>query len=165
MLSFSSSTYVISARRAHPLRGLYVEMYGHSVLKTQSHTRIRYLCCEKGRRPSPPFHMSPPPTTTTLWESIKDHRIQGWRLQRQHRLKLKWIHVLLMFLRFFQLTWLDVGELSWNWLPTNHTQVKKEKENFVVTSWSPPWNVTSCSNGREVYKKLWCTCEVAVLLI
>jgi len=135
MLSFYSPTYVISSRRTSLARPVCGNVRAFCPKNPKWYQNPLFML-RKGTTTTPAVRDAQPPITTTFWESIRDHRIQGWRLQRQHRLKLKWIRVLLMFLRFFQLTWLDVGELSWNWLPKNHTQVQEEKENFVVTSWS-----------------------------
>ena len=65
-----------------------------------------------------------------------------------------------------------VGEPSWSWIPKKSIQVQKGKEKFVVVCLRSPQNLKvgnftlqSCSDGKEVYQKAWCTCKVVVLLI
>ena len=36
---------------------------------------------------------------------------------------------------------LNVGKFPWTWFLGERTQVKKEKENFVVARLRPPWNM------------------------
>ena len=52
----------------------------------------------------------------------------------------------------------------------NHIQVHKEKENFVIACLRPSQNVklgiftgSRAVDGKEMYKKAWCTCKVVVL--
>ena len=72
-----------------------------------------------------------------------------------------------------QLT-LSIGELSWSWILKNNIQVpkEKEKEHFVMAFLHPPKNgklgifmLLLCSDGKEMYKKVCCMCNVVFLLI
>ena len=81
---------------------------------------------------------------------------------------------------FFQsLSWLfqlasltlsNASELFWSWISINHIQVHEEKENFVIACLHLSQNVKLgifmwqlCSESKEMYKKVWCTCKVVVL--
>ena len=73
---------------------------------------------------------------------------------------------------FQSLTLSDVGEPSESWIPENPIKIQKERGNFVVACVLPLHNVKlgiftswSCSDGKEMYKKAWCTCKMVVLLI
>ena len=66
----------------------------------------------------------------------------------------------------------NVGEPSKSWIPENHIQVQKERGNFVGACALPLYIVElgifrsySSSDGKEMYKKAWCTCKIIVLLI
>ena len=68
------------------------------------------------------------------------------------------------------LTLSNASDLLWSWISINHIQVHKEKENFVIACLRLSQNVKSgilmwqsCSDGKETYKKAWCTCKVVVL--
>ena len=72
----------------------------------------------------------------------------------------------------FQLAYFvtNASELFWSWISINHIQVHKEKENFVIACLRPSQNVklgiftgSRAVNGKEMYKKAWCTCKVVVL--
>ena len=73
---------------------------------------------------------------------------------------------------FKSLTLWNVGEPSKGWIPKNHIQVQKEGGNFVVACVLPLYNVkfgifTSwlCTEGKEMYKKTWCTRKIVLLVI
>ena len=55
----------------------------------------------------------------------------------------------------------DASELFSSQIPRNHIQVKKEKENVKLGIF-PSW---SCSDVKEMYKKVWCMCRGVVLPI
>ena len=64
----------------------------------------------------------------------------------------------------------NASELFWSWISINHIQVHKEKENFVIACLRPSQNVklgiftgSRAVDGKEMYKKAWCTCKVVVL--
>ena len=68
------------------------------------------------------------------------------------------------------LTLSNASELFWSWISINHIQVHKEKENFVIACLRPSQNVklgiftgSLAVDGKEMYKKAWCTCKVVVL--
>ena len=68
------------------------------------------------------------------------------------------------------LTLSNASDLLWRWISINHIQVHTEKENFVIACLRLSQNVKlgilmwqSCSDGKEMYKKAWCTCQVVVL--
>ena len=68
------------------------------------------------------------------------------------------------------LTLSNASELFWSWISINHIQVHKEKENFVIACLRPSQNVklgiftgSRAVDGKEMYKKAWCTCKVVVL--
>ena len=71
------------------------------------------------------------------------------------------------------LTLSNVGEPLWNWISRDHIQAQKEKENFIVACLRTSsikreirhFHVVVVQNGKEMYKKVWCTCEVVVFLI
>ena len=74
-------------------------------------------------------------------------------MTRWHAAKMslqKYICVLSVLSRLFQLTFfvLKAGEPSRSWISKNHNQVKKS---------------LSCKNGKEMYKKVRCTCKVDAL--
>ena len=66
----------------------------------------------------------------------------------------------------------NARELSRSWIPKNHIQVQKEIENSILACLRPPLKVklgcltpkSRSSDGKEMYKKAWCTCRVVVLL-
>ena len=64
-----------------------------------------------------------------------DLKIQGrWRRPRKRHVKREFVF-LQSWLRLFHLTAFtlsNVGKLSWSWIPKNHIQVEKGKQNFVV---------------------------------
>ena len=73
---------------------------------------------------------------------------------------------------FQSLTLSDVGEPSESWIPKNPIQIQKESGNFVVACVLPLYNVKlgiftswSCSDGKEMYKKTWCTSKMVVLVV
>ena len=64
----------------------------------------------------------------------------------------------------------NASELFWSWISINHIQVHKEKENFVIACLRPSQNVklgiftgSRAVDGKEMYKKAWCTCKVVFL--
>ena len=66
----------------------------------------------------------------------------------------------------------NVGEFPWNWFLGDNSQVLEEKKKFFVACLRSPQNVKLgiitpylWSDGKEMYKKAWCTCRVVVLLI
>ena len=68
------------------------------------------------------------------------------------------------------LTLSNASELFWRWISINHIQVHLEKENFVIACLRPSQNVklgiftgSRAVDGKEMYKKAWCTCKVVVL--
>ena len=70
------------------------------------------------------------------------------------------------------LTFSNVREPSQSWIPKNHSQVQKERGNFVVACVLLLYNLKlgiltsqSCSDGKEMYNKAWCTCKIVVLVI
>ena len=61
---------------------------------------------------------------------------------------------------------------SESWIPKNAIQIQKERGNFVVACVLPLYNVKlsiftswSCSDGKEMYKKTWCTWKMVVLVV
>ena len=56
---------------------------------------------------------------------------------------------------FQLLTCSNTNKLSWNWIPINHIQVQKEKENFVTACLHPPktWNLAFSHGSRAVTAK------------
>ena len=65
----------------------------------------------------------------------------------------------------------NVGKFPQSWFLGGHSSLQKEKENFVVTQVTSlikheirPFPLQSCSNGKDMYKKTWCTCKLVVLL-
>ena len=73
---------------------------------------------------------------------------------------------------FQSLTLSDVGEPSESWIPENPITIQKERGNFVVACVLPLYNVKlgiftswSCSDGKEMYKKTWCTWKMVVLVV
>ena len=73
---------------------------------------------------------------------------------------------------FQSLTLSDVGEPSESWIPKNPIQIQKERGNFVVACVLPLYNVKlgiftswSRSDGKEMYKKTWCTWKMVVLVV
>ena len=73
---------------------------------------------------------------------------------------------------FQSLTLSDVGEPSESWIPKNPIEFQKERGNFVVAGVLPQYNVKlgiftswSCSDGKEMYKKTWCTWKMVVLVV
>ena len=78
---------------------------------------------------------------------------------------------------FFQfLSWLfqlayfvKASELFWSWISLNISKFM-ERMNFVIAWWRPSQNMklgifrgSRTVDGKEMYKKLWCTCKVVVL--
>ena len=65
----------------------------------------------------------------------RDLKIQGrWRRPRKPHVKREFVF-LQSWLRLYDptaFTLSNVGELSWSWIPKNHIQVKKGKQNFLV---------------------------------
>ena len=60
----------------------------------------------------------------------------------------------------------------WIWNLKIFIKVQEKKTKVVVVCSRPPQNLKfgiftslSCSDGKEMYKKAWCTCKVVVLLI
>ena len=99
-------------------------------------------------------------TLGTLRSNNRDLKMRGrWR-QIKRRLKSEFA-VFPSSTRFFHLASLsNVRELSWSWIPKSLIQVKKEKENFVVSCLRPLWNVElglftskSCKDGNRCSKR------------
>ena len=65
----------------------------------------------------------------------RDLKIQGrWRRPRKRHVKREFVF-LQSWLRLLDptvFTLSNVGEVSWSWIPKNHIQVEKGKQNFVV---------------------------------
>ena len=60
----------------------------------------------------------------------------------------------------------------WRWILTDCVKILEKKKKVVVLCVHPQKNVKlgiftswSCNDGKEMYKKAWCTCRVVVLLI
>ena len=66
----------------------------------------------------------------------------------------------------------NVGKFFWGWILKDCVKVQEKKKEGVVLCPRTLQNVKlgifmsySCSDGKEMYKKAWCTCKVIVLLI
>ena len=66
----------------------------------------------------------------------------------------------------------NVGKIFWSWILIDCIKVQEKKKKVVVLCSRPPKNVKlgtftpwSCADGKEMYKKTWCTCKVVVLPI
>ena len=98
-----------------------------------------------------------------------------WQLTAMKTLHEKWIHILSVSIVIIptRITYfVNASELFWSWISINHIQVHEEKETFVIASLRLSQNVKlgifiwqSCSDSKEMYKKVWCTCKVVVCLI
>ena len=62
------------------------------------------------------------------------------------------------------LTLSNVGEFSGSWIPKNSKRGKICRRSFT-SSIKKKWRLQSCSDGKEMYKKAWCTCKVVVVPI
>ena len=76
-----------------------------------------------------------------------------------------WIRVLPIFVAIIPLlTYCINCRLSWSWIPIRTTsKFKERKKTFLVSCFvlHKTWNLAFlCSDGKEMYKKVWCTCIV-----
>ena len=62
------------------------------------------------------------------------------------------------------------GKCFWSWILKDCIKVQEKKKKVFVLCSRPRQNVNlgtctlwSCSDGKEMYKKAWCTCRVVVL--
>ena len=68
------------------------------------------------------------------------------------------------------LTLSNASELSWSWISINHIQVHEENEfchclftSFTKHDWLGIFTGSRAVDGKEMYKKVWCTYKVVVL--
>ena len=83
----------------------------------------------------------------------------------------KWIHIFFSLYRDYSnsLTLTNASELFWSWISFNHIQVHEENE-FCYCLFTPftkrelgIFTGSRAVDGKEMYKKAWCTCKVVVL--
>ena len=101
-------------------------------------------------------------TTHPILSMLLTHTTSGPPVEKQATDLKIWLWAPSLKSDYFNsLTLWNVDELSWSWIPQKNIQLEKEKENFVVPE-NRYLRVVSSSNGKEVYKKAWCTCKVVV---
>ena len=68
------------------------------------------------------------------------------------------------------LTFSNASEIFWSWISINHIQVHEENECcqclftfFTKHDWLGIFTGSLAVDGKEMYKKAWCTCKVVVL--